>query len=458
MTEKLDKAITSLIEEERFFGEMLIRMKRRIRNDIPTMGVSYDKDAVVLHINPTFIENMRVKEAAAIIKHECCHIADGHFDRELVIEPEFNRLKSIENPSIKQQIENMITARELNVAEDIAINQYVKNLPKHFHMFDEKGLIILDEREKVQDSKGVEIVNPNYMKPQQFEPCTVEAMRKQFKEVGIKTEVLDDQPFEYYYELKKQHGDKLPKNTISIQVVMDDHGMKGKDVGNGEVTDPELQKEMAKKLLNDANKAAEEHQAGCTPGHMQLLIDKLNKRPKNWRQDLAKFIARNTSSFKEISKNRRNRRQRQNEPLVAGFRPLTKLHLVAGFDISGSMSDEQLEQIVAELAKINEMGVNISVVQFDSEVRSVSTFKNSEVKIMGRGGTCFNPFFEMIKSKEFKNKFTEFDGIVVFTDGGCWESKNDLIKPKEPLLWALNEGCKVDCDWGLRTEVRINNK
>ena len=457
MTEKLDQTITHLIENERFFGEMLMRMKRRIRYDIPTMGVSYDKNGVVLHINPYFIENMKLKEAASIIKHECCHVANDHFERELYIEPEFNRLKVIENPSIQQQINDMVAARELNVAEDIAINQYITDLPKTFLMYDENGLVIIDEREKVNAPKGNEIPNPNYMLPQQFEPCTVENMRKQFKESGIKTKILDDQPFEYYYQLKKDNQDKLPQNQVIVQVVLDNHGMKDED-GEGSVTDPELQKEIASKLLNDSNRAAEEHQAGSTPGYMQLLIDKLNKKPKDWKKDLSRFMARNTSAYKEIARNRRNRRQRPDVPLNPGYRALTKLHVVAGFDVSGSMCDEQLEQIVAELAKIHDMGVNISVVQFDTEVKSSETFKNSKVKIMGRGGTCFNPFFNHLASKEFTNQFESIDAILVFTDGGCWESASELIKPKAPVLWALNEGCTVNADYGYRTEVRINRK
>lgn len=451
----LEQAVNSIVEKERFWAEVIIRMKRKTAYDIPTMGVSYDHEGVVLHVNPYFLKNLSVDEAAAIVKHECEHIGNDHLDRETYVEPNFDRNKIAEETSIYKKLEKMSNAGILNIAEDIAINQHIDKLPKTFFVYDETGSPVLDKNETIEDDTGKLIPNPNFNLPMECAAWTVESLEERLKKQGIKEKVKKDMPFEYYYKILKKHEEKVVgKKQLVKLVTLDDHDFKDKSKGEASITDPELQKEIAKNLLKEAEQAAKHKNPGCVPGHVTLLIEALSKKPKNWKKDISRFVAKYTSAFKESTRTSRNRRQRQGEPLIPGFRPKTKVNIAALFDISGSMEDAQLEQIVAELDKLHSMGVNIVVVQFDTEIRSIEKYKNSKVKIMGRGGTCFNPPLKKLVDKDFIKKYNEMDGAIFFTDGGAWE--DNIFKPKIPVLWALNEGCKSPVDWGWQTEVKIN--
>lgn len=457
MTNKLEQAINYIVEKEPYWSEVIIRMKRNITYSIPTIGVSYDVDGVILHVNPYFIQNMLIKQAASIIKHECEHIGNDHFDRESYVVPGFKRQKG-EKKTIKETIEAMTEGQTLNIAEDIAINQHINDLPKIFFIYDEDGNVILDEREIIEENDK-EINNDNYMLPLECKAWTVEHLVEVFKELKINKQVEKNKPFEYYYHLLKQHEQELeqflPKTKVQV-MVLDDHDFGDNLEGENVITDPEMKKEIAKNLLEEARQSAEHKSAGCTPSHIVLTIEKLSKIPKNWRKDLSKFIAKHTNSLKESSRTFRNRRQRSGDPLIPGFRPKTKVNMAALFDISGSMRDEELEQIVAELNKIHQMGTNITVIQFDSEIRSIEEFKTAKINIMGRGGTCFNPPLKKVVDKDFIKKYHDMDGIIFFTDGEPWEDSKDIFKPNIPLLWALNEGCKAPVDWGWKTEIIIN--
>src|SRR5690606_9592129 len=132
-----------------------MRMKKIPDPKIPSIKVKLDIDGVELRYNPYFMNQFHTSEdltkgtgeGAGVLKHECEHIMRGHLDwRRKAVEPD---LFKDGDPNRQQTIFDYVntcdTVRLLNIAEDMEINETIPNLPKTFHIYNEKGEIEKDE-------------------------------------------------------------------------------------------------------------------------------------------------------------------------------------------------------------------------------------------------------------------------------------------------------------------------
>lgn len=446
---KLEQAIKHLMRSHRFYGELLQRFKRNKTRAIPTYGVAYTQQGLTLYYNDLWHSQFTTPQLAKILEHECKHIIHEHFKREVIIEPDFDRKNVVKEDNLTDQLKKSGLAKDLNICEDVAINQSIKGLPENFYIY-EKDDIVVDTRETIVDKQsGDKIKNPEYNKPMKCNTCNLENFKELFdSNVNIKSNM----PFEYYYNLLKKHGKTTNLNIVTI----DTHDLSSVTKGK-EVKDPELRKEIAKQICNEAARATREFQAGCISNDVQEFLDFMNKHPKDWKSDLSKFVSRSSSIKKEITRTKRNRRQRKESPLIPGYKHSTNLTLLWIVDNSGSMSDEELKQIAAEGKKLHTIGAQLLLVQFDTKINSVIPYKGEKLfKRTGAGGTSFSPVFDYIEKKEYKQQnIQNIDGIVFFTDGGCYEDPKSLIKPKVPILWAMTEGNTKPVDWGWETEIKL---
>ncbi len=443
-------------------------MRRVSTIDIPSMGVSYQKTGIYLYYNPFFVQQFETKELAAILEHECRHIYNEHWAREKQFGIDRTELFDKQSKpgklkeGIAEKLQVGMTANILNICEDVAINQTISNLPTKFKIYDAKGNALLDTRTEVVDevslqkylnsggkinseadlhTNGLMVANPSLGQPLDHEACTLENFKKMLPP-NIKPTALSS--FEYYYGLLQKHAGKgagdINKNLEKMLSSLDIHEMENATGDGIEITDNETKQDMAKQLHNEAKEACKN--AGTElSDEMKQLIDSINNKPKDWRRDLRKFVARASSAYKEVSRTRRNRRQRPGEPLISGHRSESKLNLLIAMDNSGSMSDSLCAQITAEMRQMYDTGVNIYVVQCDSQINSTKQYKGeTKINRTGNGGTCFNPVFEWINARGPEKQFnTSMDGVVYFTDGFCSENENQLIKPTIPLLWAMTD-------------------
>ena len=60
---------------------------------------------------------------------------------------------------------------------------------------------------------------------------------------------------------------------------------------------------------------------------------------------------------------------------------------------------------------------------------------------------ALNQLLILMSSKKFISDYGAPDGIIFFTDGGCWESEGDLTKPRAPVLWALVQADDLPISW-----------
>lgn len=206
--------------------------------------------------------------------------------------------------------------------------------------------------------------------------------------------------------------------------------------------------ELKEKIRQAVNKAAEKARAaGKMSADNELLVERLNYNPRDWKSDLKRFAARAMETALQTSKKKRNRRYGIMYP---GTIKEETLHIGVALDTSGSISDEALGQFMAEVGNIAKYAT-VTVVEADSEVKNSYVFDPKRTyKVKGRGGTAYQPAFD------FFTKETEVDGVIYFGDMDCFDE--ELIKPKYPVLWAIVGTQKPPADWGSITKVEVTKK
>lgn len=242
----------------------------------------------------------------------------------------------------------------------------------------------------------------------------------------------DGHTFEWYLASLKDN-DKL-KDLQEF----DDHSLWAESEGG---------KEELKEKIRRAVKEAEgkTRAAGKMSSDAELLVDRFNYKPKDWKGDLKRFTARTTETVLSSSKKKRNRRYGIMYP---GVIKEELLHIGVALDTSGSISDEALCQFMAEVANIAKYAT-VTVVEADSEVKNSYLFNpKKEYKVSGRGGTAYQPAFDY-----FTNE-TDVDAVIYFGDMDTFDSE-ELKKPKYPVLWAIVGTQSPPASWGAKTVVEI---
>ena len=122
------------------------------------------------------------------------------------------------------------------------------------------------------------------------------------------------------------------------------------------------------------------------------------------------------------------------------IRRATPGKILAGLDVSGSISESQIIQFYTALEDVFDRSIkHIEIFQFDMKLKTEKPIpfkKRSQINIRGRGGTSFQPIFDYI----IKNQ-KEYDGLIIFTDGFAQEPQIHS-KLYTKVLWVLpNNNC-----------------
>jgi len=444
MESKLELALVELIRKDRFYAQLLMRMKREISTEIDSIGVKIAIDGITLIYNPHFFNqlilggpstNDPLGSASTVLKHECEHVLSGHREREEVLEASLYTKGEIKTTILDYQTK-FDTKMMLNVAEDLEINEGLPGLPDVLKVFNSDGSIR---------------INPSTGEEAEFVLCKVKFLQEKHPKLKIK----NNGTMEYYYDILKkiQEKDKQANKTKDNKNMapLDDHYQMQQSVGE---LDSELGKQLIKNIVNEAFESLDDIEKSNLPSSILEHIKRINYKTKNWRKELKQFKESCTSVLIEETRRRRNRRYGLIYP---GRRSKPILHLVVAVDTSGSVDTEALEQVYNELDTMKKVGINITVVECDSAIQKVYEFNpRNPVEIIGRGGTSFAPVFELLKTKEFKKNWGKVDGLIYFTDG---DDYGDLVaKPNFKVLWALYQKCDVRYNWGNKVVIDVNQK
>jgi len=189
-----------------------------------------------------------------------------------------------------------------------------------------------------------------------------------------------------------------------------------------------LIEKQLQKVLSDAKEQTLKKR-GTVPGEIEgvIIIEEVVKPKFNWRGYIRRFTGVSTKVFTKKIRRKENRRFEANPGLKVKMRQ----HMLLAIDTSGSVSDAELQEFMSEIYHIYKCGVDITVVQCDTMIRSVEPYKGKfEMAVQGRGGTEFDPVLEY-----FNANLKKYTSLVYFTDGECSYS----VKPRGNTLWVLSE-------------------
>jgi predicted metal-dependent peptidase len=378
--QSLSKISKELMLKEPYYGFFLIMLNKVWRKDLPTAGVSKQNINYQLAINEEFWTGLSDMHKMGLLKHELLHIAFGH----LVSFSSFSNKKLA------------------NVAMDMEINQYIEDswLP-------EGGIRIEDYEDLRLDKKA-----------------------------GCR----------YYYDQLLRLQDEKDKNGTTGNDAMDkllDNVASG-DIPDhstweefDDMTDAEkkLIEKQVQKILQDAKEQTVKKR-GNVPGEIEglIVVEEFTAPKFDWKGYLRRFTGVSTKVFTKKIRRKENRRYEDNPGLKIKMRQ----HMLLAIDTSGSVSDTELAEFMNEIHHIHKAGVDITVVQCDTSIKSIEPYRGkNEISVLGRGGTEFDPVLDY-----YNANLKKYTSLVYFTDGECYTS----VKPKSKVLWVLSERSSMNED------------
>ena len=168
---------------------------------------------------------------------------------------------------------------------------------------------------------------------------------------------------------------------------------------------------------------------GSIPGEVadKIIVEVIQKPKFNWREYVRRFAGNSTKVYTKKLRRKENRRFTD----FPGLKIKMRQHMLLAIDTSGSVSNEELKEFMNEIFHIYKQGVDVTIVQCDTQITSIKQYLGkNDLDIHGRGGTEFDPVI-----KYFNENLKKFTSLVYFTDGEA----SAYTKPRGPILWVLSE-------------------
>ena len=422
--QSLSKTAKDLMLKEPYYGFFLIMLNKLWSKKLPTAGVGKNGINYQLVVNPDFWEDLTEQHRLGLLKHELLHIAFGHLTT----------------------VFKFSDRKMANIAMDMEINQYIDAswLPG--------GELSPDQFKQLKETVKAELEQAKENNATQEELL---AISKKLPARGI---MIDDYAelnldrkagARYYYEKLKEAKDKKDQNGTSGSPDFDDlcDQMDSGD-GNGlpdhstwdefenlSEAEQKLIEKQLQKVLGDA-KEQTVRKRGSVPGEIEgvIVIEEIVAAKFDWRGYIRRFTGISTKVFTKKIRRKENRRFSDNP----GLKIKMKQHMLLAIDTSGSVSNEELLEFMNEIHHIYKAGVDITIIQCDTSIRSIEAYRGkNDLKVQGRGGTEFDPVLDYYN--ENSKKYTS---LVYFTDGEC----DANVKPKGNVLWVISERSSMNND------------
>ena len=370
--ESISKTVKGLLFTEPYYGLFSIGLNKKISKDIPTAGVGPRGIGVELVVNPDFFESLSEDHRVGLIKHELLHISFGHIATR----------------------DRYPDKKIANIAMDLEINQYIDMnfLPPGGLTLDTFPELNLPERagSKVYYDTLVDAANSG--------SCS------------SLSQLLDKMDGESEYCHKEwENFDELPEAERKM-----------------------IEKQIEHQLKETAD--ATEKRCGTLPGELADLIKRLRnvEPPKfDWRGYLRRFVGNSSIVYTKKLRRKYNKRYAANPGLKIKF----KNHICVGIDTSGSVNNDELKEFVNELTHMHKTGHKITVVQCDTNIKSIEDFDPSkDFEVRGRGGTSFQPVVNHY------NEYGRYTALIYLTDGEAGSPDNC---PKN-TLWVHSSVSRVN--------------
>ena len=394
---KLTRARTKLIMDKPFLGALVLRLPMRMAE--PKWCQTTATDARHFYYNPEYIDALSIEQVEFVLAHEALHCALSHFAR--------------------RQHRNKF---RWDLACDYAINP----------------LLLKDDL----------IPPPGVLVQESFEGLTAEEIYPMIDENNT------DEPMDrHVYDGDEQKEEDGEGNQSSEQNQANDEIQQELDENeNGGASQPpplnegereNLETQWQQRLAGAAQQALE---AGKLGGEIARMVDHLLQPRLPWRMLLARYMT--MMARDDYTYNRPSRRE--GSAIFPSLRS-SEVALVVAIDTSGSVTDKEIAQCVAEINALKgQMRARITLLACDAELSEDAPWIyepwedfNVPNELIGGGGTAFKPVFEYV-DKEMQQP----DLLVYFTDA---DGEFPEVEPFYPVIWLVKGKEKVP--WGQRVQL-----
>ncbi len=171
--------------------------------------------------------------------------------------------------------------------------------------------------------------------------------------------------------------------------------------------------------------------AGKLPASLESFVKELQEPKIPWREVLRRFVENNAKN--DYSWTYPSSRYAHTGMYLPSIKS-DELDIVVAIDSSGSVSDEELNQFIAEVDAISkELHATMTVMCCDTQLGEIQEFTPYDtvgvnIKIDRRGGTEFKPVFDYVEKEGLTPKC-----LVYLTDLCCYSYPKE---PDYPTLWV----------------------
>lgn len=366
-----------------FYGFVLQCLDIKFKNDIATAGIYFDKNINKFNIiiNPAFFCNLPIDNRIAILHHEILHFTHNHLVRI-----------NLTNASHEEKI-------LYNLAMDMAINQYIKNLPE-------------------------ECVSVKDWKLDDTTPFPLERSAEEYYELIKKTTTQNR---------AKGEGTKINDSVYDKVKPFDEHDWQ-------KLSEEEKQQALTQvKQVFERSIEKTEQQLGKAknvPDHIreQLKLLDIQMKKFNAKTILKNAVKRTVTSFdRDSSWNRRNKRYGNLAP-GSKCKDLPKLNIYC--DTSGSISVNELNQFMKVIDSFTQAGASkISLVFWHDNIYNITKHsKNKKIEYTESGGTNIACVLQHIQ-KNTPNL------SIILTDGFF---SHENYKLKSEVIFIISKGGNKD--------------
>jgi predicted metal-dependent peptidase len=400
--------ITSLIVDYPVYGLLLKRCKIVYRDEDFVAAVNSRN----VMVGRKFFE-YPIQEQKAILVHEAVHLLSRHPERTKALVKKYG--------VTAHKVANIIADGKINSAleiDGIKIPQNGIRVPNVCEMFN------LDE---------------DYVVKESMEQIVIDIMKK-IPEIEIDIPLPDIEPDEGE-ESQEEGESEEQRDTENGEEQQSDAECREEqqneeevlNEGDRRIAEAKDEEELAQaktQILLEIEASARKAGIGATG--LSRIVQEIAKPKVNWRRVLRVVMERGIGS--DVRKTW-SRSSKKHKDLPAKYTYGVK-KVLALVDTSGSITQDDLRQILGELYAIAKMKAQVTVIPWDWEVYEEVVMKSPRdiEKVMkhlkGGGGTRITPAIERAKELSKNGEF-----VVIFSDFYLTENDDELQK----LLRGFNE-------------------
>ena len=379
--EMYEESVVALLSDIQgiFYGHIIASCKVSLDDNFPApAGVHFASNQFHLTLNPQTFGKFSLKERKAVLVHEALHIVLNHVGRK---------------KNKRHQC--------WNIACDIALNQFVKDLPKE---------ALLPEMFQLEPKLTAE----NYY--------------------SLLKQKMDDKEISFFTE-KDENGQE--KTYVTIKDKSGTHTYEVDTHPSDEKSEGDIPQEIIDAIRDSIVERAESRSRGNMPSDIGEEIERMRSREIDWKKYIRGSMS-NVSIETEETIKRRNRRF-MDRVEIKGFVKKPTSEGVVILDTSGSMDSKFISKTLGEINTLcSSTGSQIKLIQIDTEIKEVKEYDpNKVIKVKGRGGTHLYPAIQYLFDKKIRTDF-----LIVITDG-CIE-RTWAQSPKAPVFFILGKKDKLD--------------